>query len=221
MKKYLFTLTLLILTILVLPPTKQTCAYIGQCCNNNNDCDQSSGSEACTGPAGICAPLIGTCESTSGGCNPAGTICDPNAADSHCCDPLLCLDEDGDTIFECSNVPAQPTYPPLPPVSTPRPNPTGYDLNDPNLFSFAGKNLGYYISPLIRTSITGAGLISFFLAIGAGIMIINNAGNPQEQAKGKQILNYAVMGLVLVFSAFWIIQIIEVLTGVAILSSGL
>ncbi len=88
--------------------------------------------------------------------------------------------------------------------------------------AFGGtRTLGDYISPLLTTAMVGAGLISFLLIIGAGIAMISSAGNPQQNEKGKNAATAGVMGLGLVFGAFWIIRIIEVLTGIAILTSGL
>lgn len=85
----------------------------------------------------------------------------------------------------------------------------------------AGYSLGDYITPLLSFSIIGAGLIAFLLFIGGGITMIASSGNPQDQQKGKNAVTAGVMGLVLVVSAYWITQILEVLTGIDLLNPGI
>jgi hypothetical protein len=89
-------------------------------------------------------------------------------------------------------------------------------------FAFGNtRSLTNYISPFLRTAIVGAGIISFLMIVGAGISIIAGAGDKQAQEKGKGAITAGVIGLALVFGAYWIIQIIQVLTGIDILSPGL
>ena len=45
--------------------------------------------------------------------------------------------------------------------------------------------------------------------------------NPEGAEKGKKVITAAVIGFVIVFSAYWIIKITEKLTGIPILNSGL
>jgi len=52
-------------------------------------------------------------------------------------------------------------------------------------------------------------------------MIIANAGNADKTAEGSKIITSAIMGLLVLFASYWIIQIIQVVTGVPILNSGL
>jgi hypothetical protein len=79
------------------------------------------------------------------------------------------------------------------------------------------KTLSRYITPLLKASIVGAGVIAFLLFLGGGFTMITSAGNPQDQQKGKSAVTAGVMGLVLVVSAYWIVQIIGVLTGIDLL----
>jgi hypothetical protein len=83
------------------------------------------------------------------------------------------------------------------------------------------RTLGDYITPLVSFAVVGAGLIAFLLFLGGGIAMIAGAGNPQQQEKGKSALTAGVIGLALVVSAFWIVQIIEVLTGLNLLNPSL
>lgn len=92
---------------------------------------------------------------------------------------------------------------------------------DTTIYPFAGSELGEYISPLLRASIILAGVIAFLLFVGGGITMIASAGNPQQQGKGREAITAGVIGLILVVSAYWIVQIIEVLTGLNLLNPSI
>lgn len=86
----------------------------------------------------------------------------------------------------------------------------------------SGRTISYFINPLVRASMILAGIISFILVLGGGFGMIASAGNAQQQGKGKQAVTAGVAGLLIVISAYWILEIIQTLTGVDILSgSGL
>lgn len=86
---------------------------------------------------------------------------------------------------------------------------------DTNLYPFADPNrtLGQYVSALLKASILGAAVIAFLLFLGGGMTMISSSGDPQRQQQGKTAITAGVLGLVLVVSAFWIIELIEILTG--------
>jgi len=56
------------------------------------------------------------------------------------------------------------------------------------------------------------------MVIASGFAILSGAGSDDEQAKAKwhQILTSGVVGLIIMFSAYWIVQIINFLTGGAL-----
>jgi len=83
------------------------------------------------------------------------------------------------------------------------------------------RTLGDYITPLVSFAVVGAGVIAFLLFLGGGIAMIAGAGNPQQQEKGKAALTAGVIGLALVVSAYWIVQIVQVLTGINLLNPSL
>lgn len=66
-----------------------------------------------------------------------------------------------------------------------------------------------------------AGLIIFFMILFGGFMIITNAGNADKTKEGGQIITSAIIGLLIVFASYWIIQLIQVVTGIQILNSNL
>lgn len=74
------------------------------------------------------------------------------------------------------------------------------------------------ISNILPNIYIAAGLIILFMIMGGGFSIIANAGNSEKQQSGKKVITTAIIGLIVLFSSYWIIQIIEVLTGVPILN---
>ena len=78
-------------------------------------------------------------------------------------------------------------------------------------------SLRAFISTILPNVFIVAGIILIFFIIGSGIGIITSAGNPEAQQKSKGTLTAAVVGFLLIFASWWIIQIIQVLTAVPIL----
>ena len=81
------------------------------------------------------------------------------------------------------------------------------------------EDIGSLVSIIINAAFILAGIILFFFFIFGGISIMAGAGkdNPEQAAKGKQAISSAVLGFIVVFAAYWIVQLIEVVTGIAIL----
>ncbi|MCK4588586.1 hypothetical protein KAT60_02095 [Candidatus Woesebacteria bacterium] len=87
-----------------------------------------------------------------------------------------------------------------------------------------GKDYGLadLVSIILSNALVVAGIILLFLLIFGGISMIMGAGqdNPEAAAKGKQAATSAVIGFIIIFAAYWIIQIIETVTGLNILEPG-
>ncbi|OGM10796.1 hypothetical protein A2Z22_02830 [Candidatus Woesebacteria bacterium RBG_16_34_12] len=90
-------------------------------------------------------------------------------------------------------------------------------------FGHPGFGLGVLVSIIVSNAMIIASLILLFLLIFGGISIIigAGAGNPESTAKGKKAATSALIGFLIIFAAYWIIQIIEKITGMAILSVGI
>ena len=87
-----------------------------------------------------------------------------------------------------------------------------------NLSDLSG--VGLYVSAIITGAISVAGIILLFLLVGAGISMISGAGknDPQSVQKGKQTATSALIGFVVVFMAYWIVKLIELITGLKLIS---
>jgi hypothetical protein len=79
----------------------------------------------------------------------------------------------------------------------------------PNFTSLAGI-VSYFFPKLLLV----AGIICFIFVIGAGFTVLTSAGggDPHAQEKAKNFLTLSITGLAIIFGAYWIMQIINVLT---------
>lgn len=84
------------------------------------------------------------------------------------------------------------------------------------------ETLGGFISTILPNVYILAGIILFALLIGGGIMVIVSAGgeNPEGAGKGKKAITAALMGFLIIFASYWIMEIIKVITGIDILGGG-
>lgn len=78
-----------------------------------------------------------------------------------------------------------------------------------------------FVSNALTASISISGIILLFILIGGGIAIIQGAGSNDPQAidKGKKAATGALIGFIVVFSAYWIVKLIEQLTGLPLIGN--
>jgi len=97
-------------------------------------------------------------------------------------------------------------------------NPT-QGISDPPQF----QTVGGLISAILPNLYVAAGLILLFFLIFGGVMVILGAGKGESQQaeQGKKIITRTIIGFLIIFLSYWIIRIIEIITGVKILSSPL
>jgi len=83
-------------------------------------------------------------------------------------------------------------------------------------------SIGEIISNLLQNVYVLAGILLFILLIVGGLSFIMGAGedNPEKAKKGKQAITAALIGFMIIFCSYWIIKIIEIITGVSILNPG-
>jgi len=91
----------------------------------------------------------------------------------------------------------------------------GQGIGDASQFN----SIGSFISTVLPNIYVFAGLILLFFLIFGGLTVILGAGKGKEDQakKGKEILTYTLFGFLIVFASYWIIQIIEIVTGIPIL----
>lgn len=83
-----------------------------------------------------------------------------------------------------------------------------------------GQGLADFVSVILFNAIVIASIILLFLLVFGGISMIIGAGqsNPESTAKGKKAVTSALIGFLIIFTAYWIIRIIEEIAGFHILT---
>ena len=66
-----------------------------------------------------------------------------------------------------------------------------------------------------------SGLILLVLLVVGGFRIITGAGDPKTIESGKKTVISAMVGFAVIFVSYWIIQIVQIVTGVQIFNSNL
>lgn len=84
-------------------------------------------------------------------------------------------------------------------------------------------SIGSLISALLPNIFMIAGVIFVILLIFGGFSVIMNAGKGDSKgtSKGKEMITWAMVGFILIFAAYWIIEIISYITGINIFTSSL
>ncbi|OGV97161.1 hypothetical protein A2W24_00445 [Microgenomates group bacterium RBG_16_45_19] len=82
---------------------------------------------------------------------------------------------------------------------------------------YAQRPVTELISKILPNVYVILGLILFIYLLIGGFMVIASAGNQHNLDQGKQIITNAIIGFIVVFASYWIIQAIEILTGLDIL----
>jgi hypothetical protein len=81
-------------------------------------------------------------------------------------------------------------------------------------------SIGSFLSALLPNAYILAGLILFFYIFLGGFGILTAAGNPEKLKEGQKTLTSALLGFLIIFGSYWLIQVIEVLTGIKIFNPG-
>lgn len=79
---------------------------------------------------------------------------------------------------------------------------------------------GDLVSVIVRNAFVLAGVVSFLLLVFGGFSVIMGAGagDIKQLEKGKQTITGAVVGLIVIVTSYWIVQIIETVTGMKLIS---
>lgn len=82
-------------------------------------------------------------------------------------------------------------------------------------------SIGEFVSKILPNVYIISGLILFALLLGGGFAIMTSGGDPEKKKNGSQAITGALIGFIIIFVSYWIIQIIEYITGVPILNPNL
>lgn len=72
------------------------------------------------------------------------------------------------------------------------------------------------INTLLPNVFMIAGVILFFYVIGAGFKMVMSPDNKKNAEEGKKAITFALSGFLIMIGAYWLVQIIEIVTGITI-----
>jgi hypothetical protein len=84
-------------------------------------------------------------------------------------------------------------------------------------FRFENQTVGGIISQLLTFIYPAAGLILLAMLIWGGITLMTAANNPGKAKTGYNRMIYALIGFLIVFVSYFVLQLVEVLLGVKII----
>ena len=93
-------------------------------------------------------------------------------------------------------------------------------MSIPGTYGSPFSDIGSLLSKIVPNALVAAGVIFFLLILGGGFAFIQSAGadsNPQQAAKAKAAVTYALIGFLLVVTAYFILQIVNVWVGYNVL----
>ena len=77
--------------------------------------------------------------------------------------------------------------------------------------------LGTLASEALKYALVFAGLSMFGMIIYGGFHLLISAGNPEGIKEGTNKIIFGIIGFLIVFGAYWLVQIIEVVFNLSIL----
>lgn len=85
-------------------------------------------------------------------------------------------------------------------------------------FKFAGGSIGDIVSGLVVYLFPLAGLLLLLYLLFGGLQMMTSAGDPKKMEGAKQKLTNALIGFIIVFTSYWIVQIVGKVLGIEIIS---
>lgn len=85
-------------------------------------------------------------------------------------------------------------------------------------FKFTGEKatIGAIINDLVPYIFALAGLLLLFILILGGFELMTSAGDPKKMEAAKGKITNAIIGFIIIFAAYWLVQILEVIFGLTI-----
>jgi energy-converting hydrogenase Eha subunit B len=98
------------------------------------------------------------------------------------------------------------------------PNPFFGNIDNPYETDYGTTGgLGAFINNIVQMIMTVGGLIFFGLLVYGGIQYLTSGGNEDTVESAQNTITYAVLGLVIIAAAWFIVKILETVLGIQIL----
>ena len=81
-------------------------------------------------------------------------------------------------------------------------------------FKFVGGDIGDIVSELIKYLFPLAGLLVLLYLLLGGFQLMTSGGDPKKTQEAKGKITNALVGFVIVFIAYWLVQIVGTILGI-------
>ena len=84
-------------------------------------------------------------------------------------------------------------------------------------FKFANAKVADVINALVPYIYVFAGIVLLFMLISGGIGLMTAAGNPDKIKAGQGRVTAGLIGFLIIFISYFVVQIVELILGISIL----
>ncbi len=78
----------------------------------------------------------------------------------------------------------------------------------------SNQTIGQMITAFTPYIFAFAGIVLFVLFVSAGFTLLTAVGNKDKMQKGKSMMTSTIVGFVIIFLAYWIMQLLELIFGI-------
>ena len=77
-------------------------------------------------------------------------------------------------------------------------------------------NLGTIVNEFLKYLFPAAGLLLFFFLVIGGLSFLTSGGDPKAMEKAKGKITNALVGFLIIFVAYWLVQLLEYIFGITV-----
>ncbi|RJR15718.1 hypothetical protein C4579_01415 [Candidatus Microgenomates bacterium] len=82
-------------------------------------------------------------------------------------------------------------------------------------------NVGSFVNVLVKNVLLIGGIVGFAMLIYVGYRYIESGGNEKATQQNQEAFTAIIIGLIIMFVAYFLVQIAETITGVQLLNPGI
>ena len=83
----------------------------------------------------------------------------------------------------------------------------------PLVSKFPNGTFGEILATILPYVFSIAGIILFIVLLMGGFSLLTSAGSPDNVEKGKKMITSAIIGFVIIFISYWLMQILQIVFG--------
>ncbi len=85
-------------------------------------------------------------------------------------------------------------------------------------FKFKGATIGDIVSELLPFVYSIAGILLLLYLIMGGLGLMTSAGDPKKVESAQKRITNAIIGIVIMFASYWIVQLLSTILGIEALN---